>query len=727
MAVAQEKPPPIRDDLEIHPQYYRGELRYVVRDPVSLNYFRLGEVEYLVLQCFQEGMDVEQTQKRIHERMGIELPTTEIYKFAHQLRSSNMLKSKGMEDARRLAERKRKIEKNKFKKLISNYLFVTIPLWDPDEFLDKLLPYFRLLLNPLIFLCWLALAGTALWIIATNFSTLVADAFSLLSGWNLLILSAVVFSVKLFHELGHAFTCKHFGGEVHAIGPAFLVFQPAMFTDASDAWQFSSKWARMGVTAAGLFTEIFLASVAAIVWLTSDPGLIKQISYTTMVVCTVHSVMFNGNPLLRFDGYYILSDLVEIPNLRQKASRYLGSLFDRYCLGVEEETGPPVKEKDKHTLVIYGLLRGFYRIFIILSIGFFLYSLFAPLGIFMWVSSAYGMIIMPVYKHGKQLARHYRGGSVKMHYIAVLVLVVLGVGGLFMLPIPYTIKAPCVVVPEQLSILRAPAGATVEQVLVEEGQDVKKGQLLARLRSPELMSRKKSVKARIKETEARMRKNLGTDMAEYKIQRQEKDKLEQELTTINEKIDQLTIEAPHAGVTVNVHRAEAKSQPSQHQFVPFPPKDPHRELSAVEGRQVTAGTGVVGVARRDNIRLRAYIYEYDLSYVSGGAEINSLLRTRPENPFESRVEAVTPVDVDAIDNVGITLADVGYIPVKPTKEGKKKPLITLYRLQTELIPNDYNLALGLTGKSRIKYDEGPAGVFYFNQIVRALRLRLQKI
>ena len=322
MPIEEQKPPPIRTDLKVLPQYYRGQLNYVVKDPVSLKYYRLGEVEYVVLKCFQKGMGIEQTQQEVKESTGAEIPPTEIYKFANQLRGSFMLKSKGMEDVSRLASHAEKVRKHKLKRLVSNYLFVTIPMWDPDELMEKLLPYFRFFLHPFFFLCWLLLAGTAAWIIFTNFSTLVADAFSLLSGWNLLILSGVVFSVKFVHEMGHALTCKHYGGEVHAIGPAFLVFQPCMFTDTSDAWQFSSKWHRMAVTGAGLISEIFLASIAAIVWLTSDPGFIKQLSYTTMVVCTVHSIMFNATPLLRFDGYYSLSDLVEHPPAAERPKAY---------------------------------------------------------------------------------------------------------------------------------------------------------------------------------------------------------------------------------------------------------------------------------------------------------------------------------------------------------------------------------------------------------------------
>ena len=303
------------------PHYYRGELSYVAKDPVTVSYYRLGEVEYVTLECFRQGMNVEHIQREVKKRTGYEITAIDIYKFANQLRGSNLLKSKGMEDVERLARNRRQARRTKFWQVISNYLFITIPLWDPDKLLEKLLPYFRFFLNTFVYVLAVVVTGAALWVVMENFAVLVADAFSLLSGWNLLILSMVIFGVKFFHEMGHALTCKHFGGEVHAIGPAFLVFQPCMFTDASDAWLFPSKWDRIGVTLAGIVAELLLAAVAALVWISSDPGLLKQVAYTTMVACSVHTLLFNANPLLRFDGYYILSDLVEIPNLRLKTSR----------------------------------------------------------------------------------------------------------------------------------------------------------------------------------------------------------------------------------------------------------------------------------------------------------------------------------------------------------------------------------------------------------------------
>ncbi len=726
MPISEPKPPPIRTDLEIVPQYYGGVLCYVAKDPVTLNYYRLGEVEYVVLKCFQDGMGVEQTIREVKNRTGFEVSPVEVYKFANQLQSSHLLKSKGMEDVRRLARNREKVRKHKLRQVVSNYLFVTIPLWDPDRVLNKLLPYFRPIMTKAFMICWLLLSGVALWIILSNFSVLVADAFSLLSGWNLLILSIVIFSVKFIHEMGHALTCKYYGGEVHAIGPAFLVFQPCMYTDTTDAWLFPNKWERIQVTASGIISEVMLASIASIVWITSDPGILKQLAYATMVTCTISTVLFNANPLLRFDGYYILSDLVEIPNLRMKAGKYLAGLFDRHVLGIEtpESTVP---DQERMVYLTYGVARFFYRIIIVVSIGLVLYSLLPPLGVFMWATSLYGMIIGPVWKRGKELARQYRSGRVRVRYLAVVASIVAVAAGLWFVPIEYAINAPCVVAPPRLTVVRAAVSGRVERVLVREGQRVAEGEVLAEMTDPNLELQAEMLRHSLAEVNARMREALVDDPAGHAIQVRYKAVLTDQLRQVESDIERLTLRAEHAGVVVGLRQQEIRAAAPQHQFVEYPSPDYDTDLSALESVSIAAGTGVMAVAATEGYRFETFVYEHDLSKLTPGNRMVCRLRALPSQDFESQVRVMTPVDVKEIENVGITLADVGYIPVKPGPDGRNKPLVTLYLLRSAMVDPKTRLDWGMTGKARITYGSGPMGSYHFGRIVSGLRLRLQAV
>jgi len=726
LAISEPKPPPIRRDLEIVPQYYGGQLCYVAKDPVTLNYYRLGEVEYVVLKCFQDGMGVEQTIREVKKRTGFEIQPLEVYKFANQLRSSNLLKSKGMEDVRRLARNREKVRKGKLRQVLSNYLFLTIPIWDPDRVLNKLVPYFRWIMSRAFFFSWLALTAVALYIIVDNFSVLVADAFSLLSGWNLLILSIVIFSIKFIHEMGHALTCKYYGGEVHAIGPAFLVFQPCMFTDASDSWLFPSKWDRIQVTAAGIISEMMLASIASIVWISSDPGLLKQLAYTTMVTCSVSTILFNANPLLRFDGYYVLTDLVEIPNLRMKAEKHLGGLFDRYVLGIETEESP-TSEHERFVYVTYGSARFLYRMIIVVSIGLFLYSIFPPLGVFMWATSLYGMILGPVWKRGKRLAQQYRSGRVRTRYLLIMAGLLLAAVSLWFIPINYTIQAPCVVAPPRLEVARTSVPGQIQSILVKPGDRVTAGQPLVQMVNPDLTFRARMLRARIAEMDARMARALVADPAAYENRKRDKKTYAEQLRKLEDDIARLTVRAPSDGVVVNVHRLEMKATQAEHQFVPFPDADPEADVCRLQGMTVLPGTGLLGVASTEGFRLDTFVYEHDVSLLRVGHPMVGVLRAHPFDEFETSVGLMNPVDVKEIENVGITLADVGYIPVKPSETGQQKPLVTLYMVRSQRIEHDEQLPWGLTGKARVTYGRGPVGRFYFSRIVRGLRLRMQAV
>ena len=726
MSISEHKPPPIRTDLEVVPHYYRGELSYICKDMVTLKYFRLGEVEYIVLKCFQRGMGVEQTQQEVKKNTGAELSEVEIFKFANQLRSSNLLKSKGMEDARRLVKVKTLERKHKLKSVVSNYLFITIPVWDPDRALDRLLPYFRFFLHPFFAICWLAVGGGAAWVVVANFGVLVADAFSVLSGWNLLILSAVIFCTKFFHEMGHALTCKHFGGEVHAIGPAFLVFQPCMYTDTTDAWLFPSKWQRIAVTGAGIMAEWMLASAAALVWVSSDPGLVKQVAYTVMIACTVSNVLFNANPLLRFDGYYILADLVEIPNLRIKTVQYLSGLFDRYVLGIRNPAHA-LNDGNELTYLTYGIARFLYRCFIIVAIGLFLMSIFAPLGFAMLATSAYGMLVMPVWKRGKQLARQYKAGEVRIRYLLVIVLAFGAVAGLWFMPMDYRVDAPCVVAPVEESVVRAPISGRIVRVFVEVNQQVNKGQKIVEMDRPDVRYRAEQVAELIKRTDALLRLALDSDAADYAMLARQNEKLVEELTQLKDKIARFVIRAPHDGIVVNVRRREAGGRDSRYLLFEFPAAEAAASLSHFKDTTVSAGTGLLRVARTDAFYFQLFVYEHDYSYLNLGDPIECKLAYAPSGTFTSQVRSIAPVDVKDIENVGITLADIGYIPVKPTASGEKQPLIPVYEVRSRIAQNSRGLMSGTTGKARITYGRGPVGTFYLNRIVRALRLRLQKV
>ena len=217
-----------------------------------------------------------------------------------------------------------------------NVLFPRFPLWDPDRFLLRWMPIIRPILSKIGVLVWLLVVGFAIAALTSHVSDLQEMASHSLDPSNWPFLWATFVGIKLIHELGHAFACRRFGGEVHELGVMFLVFMPAPYVDASTAWGLPSRWQRMFVGAGGMIAELFVAALMAFVWINTTGDLfLHQLAYNTMLIASVSTVIFNANPLLRYDGYYILSDFLEIPNLSQKAKDYSLGLIQRHLFGVK--------------------------------------------------------------------------------------------------------------------------------------------------------------------------------------------------------------------------------------------------------------------------------------------------------------------------------------------------------------------------------------------------------
>ncbi|GAG26164.1 unnamed protein product, partial [marine sediment metagenome] len=196
-----------------------------------------------------------------------------------------------------------------------------------------------------------------------------------------LLLGAVLAVTKVLHELGHAYACKRFGGECHEIGILLLVFTPCMYCDVSDSWLLPSKWKRAAIGAAGIYVETVLASLATFFWWHSDPGLFNFVCLQVMFICSVSTLLFNGNPLMRFDGYYIVSDLLEMPNLQQKAGVVLKRITSRWCLGLKQQDDPFLPQRCRLLFAAYTVGSFAYRWVIVFSILIFLCNVFEPYGL----------------------------------------------------------------------------------------------------------------------------------------------------------------------------------------------------------------------------------------------------------------------------------------------------------------------------------------------------------
>ena len=321
----------LRPDLIVQPQFYEGMTHYVVKDPIALKYFRFKIEEYFLLQQFDGKNTLSDVKKAFERKYRPQtISIDDLTRFTAQLHEAGIVQIDSPDQAKVLIRRRRKNQWKKVWQFFANILYIKIPIIDPERLLTWMYPYFRWIYTPYFVTFSVGSMLAALTVVATNWTEFYAKLPEFQSFFNWNTIFAFWFSlaiVKIIHEFGHGLTAKHFGGEVHEMGMLFLVLTPALYCDVTDSWLLPNKWKRIWISAAGIYVELFLASIATFVWLRTEPGLTNSLAMATMFICSVNTVLFNANPLLRYDGYYVTADYLEIPNLRIKSTQFFAYLI----------------------------------------------------------------------------------------------------------------------------------------------------------------------------------------------------------------------------------------------------------------------------------------------------------------------------------------------------------------------------------------------------------------
>jgi len=431
--------PRLRSTVQIHRQHYRGRMWYVLQDPSNNQFFRQNEAAYHFVALLDGTRTVADVWRACNEELGDAAPTQgEAIQLLGQLYTTNLIQCELPPDAEGLFERHRKRVTREVRGYLMNLLFIRIPLYDPDRFLERWVRVFGKFFTGYAFILWLGIISTGLYFVVDNWGDLTKQSENVLDPENLPLLYVSFIFIKVIHEFGHGFACKKFGqrsggGEVHVMGVMFLVFTPLPYVDASSAWAFRNKWHRVVTGAGGILVELAVAAVAAVVWAQTQSGTtIHTITYNMMFLASVSTLLFNANPLLRFDGYYILSDLLEIPNLSQRSRQYLYYLVRRYVWAARNPRNPAHTRGERAWFVFYGIASTLYRVFICVRILlfvadklFFVGAILAVVAIVAWVMVPLGKFLHFLFTNG-ELAR-VRGRAIAST-AAVLVGIVVTIG-----------------------------------------------------------------------------------------------------------------------------------------------------------------------------------------------------------------------------------------------------------------------------------------------------------
>jgi putative peptide zinc metalloprotease protein len=498
--------PRLRATAQTFRQHYRGRMWYVIRDPSNNQFFRLNQASYHFIALLDGRRQVSEVWRICNEQLGDRAPTQgEAIRLLGQLYTANLLQAELPADAQSMFERYRKRVRREMGGYFMNLLFPRIPLLNPEGFLNAFVGVVGWVFSRPGLLLWCVLVGAGFWGLTGQWDRLIKAGMpqTLLATDNLLLLYATFAVIKAIHEFGHAFACKKFGkdegsgGEVHTMGLMLLVFMPTPYVDASSSWAFRSKWHRITVGVAGMYVEIAVAAVAAIIWAHTREGVvIHDIAYNAMFIASVSTVLFNANPLLRYDGYYMLSDLLEIPNLAQRGKEYLYYLVRKHVYGVRNPQSPAHSRGERFWFVIYALCSFVYRVFVSVAIMLFIADKLFFVGAVLAVASLAGWMVYPTAKFlhylltSEELTRT-RGRAM----LATAGFVVVAVALLGVVPFPDHDRAEGVVEAREQRLVHMAADGFIERVLPSGRAVSTEGPELLVAHNPQLESELAQVRA----------------------------------------------------------------------------------------------------------------------------------------------------------------------------------------------------------------------------------------
>lgn len=548
--------PRLRTTAQISRVYYRGDRWYVVRDPAGNQFHRLSDAAYRFVGLLDGTRTIGEAWELVGGQLADDAPTQpEVIQILSQLYAANLIETNVTPDAQVLLRRHKKQQQQKVKQRLMNLLFPRMPIWDPDRFLVRWMPAVRPLFSRVGAVIWLIVVGLAIAALVPNWQALQQGAANAIAPGNWPFLWITFVGLKFLHELGHAFACRRFGGECHEMGIMLLVLIPTPYVDASSAWSFSSKWQRIFVGAGGMIVEIFVAAIFAFIWLMTSPDtLINQLSYNAMLIASFSTVIFNANPLLRYDGYYMLSDWLEIPNLQMKSREYALGLFRRHIYRVKSQQPlPPVGQR--FWLFGYHYLSTVYRIFVGFMIMLMvLYALPEPariVGMFMFAGAAITFFVVPIFKLLKYLLidpeLHRKRTRAWAFCLAVTAAGILVLG---MLQFPLRVRAQGPVVPVNRAYVYVATPGFVDQVLARDGQKLAAGDAILKLTNDRLERDLAETRSKLEQLRVQRLEAAVTEPWREMIIASHIDYWTKQLTEIERRYDNLTIRAPIAGKLV---------------------------------------------------------------------------------------------------------------------------------------------------------------------------------
>ncbi len=688
--------PRIRSHAKIHRHDYRDEVWYVLEDTSSGRCHRFSAAAHYLIGLMNGERTVQEIWNAAIARLGDDAPTQdETIRLLGQMHAADVLLCDLPPDSREIFQRREEQEHKRRAQRLAQPLAVRIPLFDPDHFLTRWVPVVRPFFSWFGLTLWFAVVLVGAVLAASHWSELTHNVVDrAVSAESLLTLWLAYPLVKTVHELGHGFATKNWGGEVHEIGVMLLVLMPVPYVEASAASAFREKHKRMVVGAIGIMVELFLAALAAMLWLNVEPGPVRALLFNIMLIGGVSTLFFNGNPLLRYDGYYVLSDLIEIPNLATRSTKYLGYLVQRYVFDMRNAEAPSVARGERAWFLFYGMAAFVYRMFIMFAIILFIAAKFFVVGIVLALWAVATQIVWPLGKglayviNSPRLDRKRARAVLTTASVTVVVGVLVG-----LVPMPSWTRAQGVVwLPEQTRV-RAQADGVVVRLLADPDTRVAAGDPLIETDDPFLHQQVRLLEARKHELQARLTAVQLRDRSQAQVAREEIKVVEADLARARERLDALVMRSPAGGRFV----------------VP--------EAADLPGKFVRRGelvAYVTGSARPD---VRVVVPQNDIGLVRSRTEsVQVRVADWEAQSYASRIIRQVPAATDRLPAVALGSAGGGKIALDPGDSSGLKALSEVFVLDLDLPQSEEASYVGRHVEVRFGHGSEPLAVQWYRSL-----------
>jgi putative peptide zinc metalloprotease protein len=540
----------LRSDLSFHLQEFKGRPCYLIEDEFNSRFFRVGLAEYYLISLLDGSTTVSQAVSRTSRIGDQAISEQDAISICKWLIDSGLATTDASRTSGRLMEAVGKSDRRK-KMATMNPVSPKFTLFNPDQWLSSLNPVVGWVFSFPMFLAWCAIVITAIYQVASHWDGIAGSQSMVLSRDNWIWLGLSWLALKLIHETAHGLACKRFGGDVRQCGLVLIVMIPLPFVDVTSSWRFPSKWMRIFVAAAGMYAEIFLASVAAIIWSYSGDEVVRQHAFNVMLAGSITTLLFNANPLMRFDGYYMLSDWLEMPNLGTHGQQWMNWVGRKYYLGLEEKK-PQWPEGRGWIVATYAVLALMWRVIICVGLTLAAEALWFGAGIILALVAVILWVVWPALKLLKVVfigePTRQQPGRIRFCLLTAALFMLFWTVGT-QVPWYARIKAPAIVDYKESFEVRTSVGGFLAKIHFTPGETVQRGQLLARLENVEVDADVEKLLIELKSNELRMRLFRDRELiAAYDVESKNREALIQRLAERRKQQQNLEIRSLADGI-----------------------------------------------------------------------------------------------------------------------------------------------------------------------------------